>query len=72
MANFRIAKKNIHRDGLILEEETGRRYKNPALTIINESARQIAMYGGLLGLDPCSRQKIQGNTEDITNPFENL
>ena len=59
--------------GVVLVTETGSYVKNPAMTAINESARQMATFGSLLGLDPASRSRLMGgNGENKGNPFLEL
>ena len=69
-SNWRSAQKEVAEDGVTILDENGKKYKNPAMTALNESARQIATFGAMLGLDPGSRQRlIGGNQEKSGNRF---
>ncbi|MVW72144.1 phage terminase small subunit P27 family [Bordetella sp. 15P40C-2] len=57
---FREGEASILRDGITVAGAQGGLVKNPAATVINEAARQMATYGALLGLDPSSRQRLLG------------
>ncbi|WJJ93430.1 phage terminase small subunit P27 family [Neopusillimonas aromaticivorans] len=57
---FRAAEQHIAQHGIVVEGAQGGSVKNPAATIINESTRQMATFGSLLGLDPSSRQRLLG------------
>lgn len=57
---FREAEDHIRKNGLVMEGATGGPIKNPSLTAKNEAVRQMATYGGMLGLDPSSRQRLIG------------
>ena len=48
--------------------------KNPAVTVMNETARQLVSFGSLLGLDPASRTRLTGGgkAETVSNPFADL
>ena len=54
----------------LFDVNTGKKYKNPAMTAANEAMKQMASFGSLLGLDPSSRQRlIGGNKEQKGNRF---
>jgi len=57
---FREAERHIAENGIVVDGAQGGMVKNPAATIINESTRQMATFGSLLGLDPSSRQRLLG------------
>lgn len=71
---FREAEDHIKTHGLVVEGATGGPIKNPSVTAKNEAIRQMATYGGMLGLDPSSRQRLTGATKpgDNQNPFASL
>lgn len=47
--------------------------KNPACTVANETLRQMATFGGALGLDPAARARLKpGGAEKPKNPFTAL
>lgn len=70
---FRIGEESVARDGITVETPMGGIVKNPAVTVVNEALRQMASYGGLLGLDPSSRQRLQGpDKKGGGNPFADL
>ena len=54
---FREAQEEISKNGITL---MGAQHpiKNPACTVSNETLRQLATYGGLLGLDPAARERL--------------
>ncbi|WP_046059997.1 phage terminase small subunit P27 family [Paracidovorax citrulli] len=71
--NFRRAQADLARDGPVVAGAQGGPTKNPAATVVNESARQMATYGSLLGLDPSSRQRLMGpKKKSGENPFAAL
>lgn len=57
---FREAQRHIAGHGITVLGAQGGVVKNPAATVINEAARQMATFGSLLGLDPSSRQRLLG------------
>lgn len=57
---FRLAENEVAMHGLLITDDNGALKKNPATTVINEAARQMATFGALLGLDPSSRQRLSG------------
>jgi len=72
-SNSRQAQEHIQSHGIVMAGSMGGPIKNPALTVLNEAMRQMASFGGMLGLDPSSRQRLIGpNKKQSDNPFENL
>lgn len=72
-SNFRAAQKVVTTGGIVVTGATGGPIKNPALTVVNEAGRQMATFGGMLGLDPGSRQRLAGPQKNNSdNPFKNL
>lgn len=69
--NWHESQLEIMRAGITIETESGPK-KNPALTAANETMRQIATFGSLLGLDPASRQRLITPKQGSDNPFKNL
>jgi len=70
---FREAEKHIAEHGLVVPGAQGGMVKNPAATAKNEAVKQMATYGGMLGLDPSSRQRLTGATKKHDeNPFAGL
>ena len=66
----RLAEEDLKRNGLVVSSAQGAPMKNPAATIPNEAARQMATFGSLLGLDPSSRQNmVGGGNKKSDNPF---
>ncbi|MDV8151924.1 phage terminase small subunit P27 family [Acinetobacter pittii] len=59
--NWRQAQKEVALNGIVVAGSQGGPVKNPALTAMNEAARQMAMFGSLLGLDPSSRSRLIGD-----------
>ena len=55
---WRAASANVAEKGVVVEGATGGPIKNPALTALNEAAKQMVTFGSLLGLDPASRQRL--------------
>lgn len=70
-ARWREAEDNIADKGVIVETPFGPK-KNPACTIVNECARQIATFGALLGLDPSSRSRLGGGGSKPKNSFSGV
>lgn len=69
-ATYRECQTEIAKEGVTVLGASGSPIKNPALTALNEAARQMATFGSLLGLDPSSRQRlIGGGAKDKTNSF---
>lgn len=74
-AMWREAQEHIKLHGVVLTNpESGTVLKNPAVTVVNETARQLVQFGSLLGLDPSSRSRLTGSAqkETIANPFADL
>ncbi|MFA9485956.1 MULTISPECIES: phage terminase small subunit P27 family [unclassified Moraxella] len=74
-ARWREAQEHIKYNGIVItNEETGSMAKNPAVTVMNETARQLVQFGSLLGLDPSSRARLTGGAkqENVSNPFADL
>lgn len=72
-SRWRAAEEHYAKEGPVVEGATGGPVKNPAATVINESLKQMAMFGSALGLDPASRVRlaVPGSGED-DNPFAAL
>ncbi|MGR3892993.1 phage terminase small subunit P27 family [Pseudomonas sp. 1176_21] len=68
---WRTAEAEVATAGVTVTDKKGVMKKNPACTVINESLRQMASFGGALGLDPASRARLTGGggTEKPENPF---
>lgn len=74
-ARWRQAQIEINNYGVVVPHpETGVLQKNPAVTVMNETARQLVTFGSLLGLDPASRARLTGGakSEVVGNPFADL
>lgn len=63
--NWRKAQREVAFHGIVVAGAQGGPVKNPALTALNESSRQMATFGALLGLDPSSRQRLTGGGKKI-------
>ncbi|MDP2715530.1 phage terminase small subunit P27 family [Rheinheimera sp.] len=59
-SNWRLAQAEIDCRGITVEGAMGGLIKNPAVTVANESLRQMVTFGSLLGLDPSSRSRLIG------------
>jgi P27 family predicted phage terminase small subunit len=59
---FRLSEQEIAISGIVVEGATGGPIKNPAVTVKNESLKQLAMFGGALGLDPAARGRLMGSS----------
>ncbi|MAD75152.1 MAG: phage terminase small subunit P27 family [Rheinheimera sp.] len=59
-SNWRLAQSEIDQNGITVEGAMGGLIKNPAVTVANESLRQLVTFGSLLGLDPSSRSRLIG------------
>jgi P27 family predicted phage terminase small subunit len=71
--NWRLAQVDVATNGIVVAGAAGGPVKNPALTAINETAKQMATFGALLGLDPSSRSRVMGGRKsDNANPFGKL
>jgi P27 family predicted phage terminase small subunit len=69
-ANWRVAQADVVRNGPVVLGAQGGPTKNPAATVVKESASQMATFGAMLGLDPSSRQRLMGGGKKKTdNPF---
>ncbi|MDQ8951952.1 phage terminase small subunit P27 family [Acinetobacter rudis] len=67
--NLREAQHEVVLYGVTIQTESGR-IKNPALTVVNESSKQIASFGAMLGLDPASRTRLMaGGGKPKNNAF---
>lgn len=72
-SNWRLASIDVANNGVVVAGATGGPVKNPALTALNEAAKQMASFGALLGLDPSSRSRVMGGRKsEKTNPFGKL
>jgi len=68
--NWREAQKEVAKNGIVVMGAQGGPTKNPALTAVNEAARQMATFGAMLGLDPTSRSRLMGGgNKKPDNPF---
>lgn len=71
--NWRLASVDVASNGIVVAGATGGPVKNPALTALNEAAKQMASFGSLLGLDPSSRSRVMGGKKNLaSNPFGKL
>lgn len=59
-SNWRSAQKEVQEKGVTIPGAMGGIIKNPAVTVVNESLRQMVTFGSLLGLDPSSRSRLIG------------
>lgn len=68
--NWRRAQEDLACNGIVVAGAQGGPVKNPAATVVNECAKQMATFGSMIGLDPASRQRMLGggNTKP-DNPF---
>ena len=67
---YRKSQMELAKEGVTVMGASGSPIKNPALTALNEAARQMATFGSLLGLDPSSRKRLTGvGNKEQTNPF---
>lgn len=73
-SRWRKAEELIRVEGITIEGAMGGKIKNPACTVSNESLRQMASFGALLGLDPSSRSRLIGGNKkgSEANPFSSL
>lgn len=71
---FRMAQEEVRNNGVTVMGATGGLIKNPAVTALKEATAMMATYGGMLGLDPSSRQRLTGGNKKKQNgnPFEGL
>jgi P27 family predicted phage terminase small subunit len=69
---WREAQDDITKNGIIVMGAK-QEIKNPACTVANETLRQMATFGGALGLDPAARARLKpGGAEKPKNPFTAL
>ena len=68
---FRMAQVDIALNGVTVSGAMGGVIKNPAATALKEATSMMASYGGMLGLDPSSRQRMMGSgkKKQSDNPF---
>lgn len=68
---FRMAQADIAKNGVTVSGAMGGVIKNPAATALKEATAMMASYGGMLGLDPSSRQRMMGTgkKKQSDNPF---
>ena len=68
---FRMAQADIAQNGVTVSGAMGGVIKNPAATALKEATSMMASYGGMLGLDPSSRQRMMGSgkKKQSDNPF---
>ena len=68
---FRMAQADIAKNGVTVSGAMGGVIKNPAATALKEATAMMASYGGMLGLDPSSRQRMMGagKKKQSDNPF---
>ena len=68
---FRMAQADIAQNGVTVSGAMGGVIKNPAATALKEATAMMASYGGMLGLDPSSRQRMMGSgkKKQSDNPF---
>lgn len=69
---WRLAEAEVATAGVTVTDKKGVLKKNPACTVINETLRQMATFGGALGLDPASRARLTGGgggQDKPQNPF---
>ena len=72
-SRWREAETHVTKHGHVLENPTsGVLYKNPSLTVINETKRQMINFGSALGLDPSSRSRLAVPDTPGDNPFSEL
>ena len=70
---FRMAQEEVRENGVTVMGANSL-VKNPAVTAVKEASAMMATYGGMLGLDPSSRQRLVGGgkKKDACNPFAAL
>ena len=70
---FRMSQEDVQKNGVTVTGAMGGVIKNPAVTALKEATAMMATYGGMLGLDPSSRQRLIGKKpEGGGNPFAAL
>ncbi|WP_213305979.1 phage terminase small subunit P27 family [Paraburkholderia sacchari] len=71
--NWREAQADLAKNGPVMAGAQGGPVKNPAATVVKESAATMATFGSMLGLDPASRQRLIGpKRKGEGNPFAAL
>lgn len=71
--NWRTAQAQLTKEGPVVMGAQGGPVKNPAATVVKESAGMIATFGALLGLDPSSRVRLMGGKKpEAENEFAGL
>lgn len=71
--NWRRAQMDLAKNGPVVVGAQGGPVKNPAATVVKESAGVMATFGAMLGLDPSSRQRLIGpKKKGEGNPFAAL
>ena len=70
---FRMGQEEVRKNGVTVMGANSM-VKNPAVTAVKEAAAMMATYGGMLGLDPSSRQRLTGGAKKDSggNPFAAL
>lgn len=70
---FRLSQEDVKRNGVTVMGVNSV-VKNPAVTALKEAVATMATYGGMLGLDPSSRQRLTGGgkKKGEGNPFAAL
>lgn len=71
-AVYRLANRKLNQMGILITTPKGDLKKNPAATLINETTRQMATYGAMLGLDPASRQALTGTGGEEEDALDQL
>jgi P27 family predicted phage terminase small subunit len=71
-SRWRQAEEQVKLLGVIYPDGHDGYKKNPACTVITEALSQLEKFGGLLGLDPASRQRLTAPKGKSSNPFLNL
>lgn len=70
---FRMAQEDVRKNGVTVTGANGGPVKNPSATALKEAVSVMASYGGMLGLDPSSRQRLTGASKKKSeNPFAGL
>jgi len=70
---WRASAEDVAKNGPVVMGAMGGPIKNPALTALNEAAKQMASFGAMLGLDPASRQRLSGGgNKKPDNPWGKL
>ena len=69
---WREAEDDVTRNGIVVQGAK-QKIKNPACTVLNETARRISTFGAALGLDPAARARLKpGEGDDEENEFLTL